>query len=83
MHALFFFCLVFYSPGKHLQQKNLYVHAEWTKTRILYEGNFEFSFQIGDMPPRVFPICLYSATKRVDFASFDIFAYKIHTLAQK
>ena len=42
-----------------ISQKSFYVHAEWTKTRILYEGNFTFHFQIGDMPPRVFPTCLY------------------------
>ena len=31
----------------------------------LAEGNFDFHFQIGDMPPRVFPICLYGEAMRL------------------
>ena len=54
-----------YSRGNYFTQKFLYVHAEWTKTRILYGWNFDFHFQIGDMPPRVFPICLYREAMRL------------------
>ena len=45
--------------------KTLDLHAEWAKTSNLTEGNFDLCFQIGDMPPRVFPIRLYREAIRL------------------
>ena len=48
-----------------ISHENFYVHAEWTKTKILYGGNFDFHFQTGDMPPRAFAMFSAHAVREV------------------
>ena len=48
-----------------ISHKKFYMFMQNEQKLEFCRGNFDFHFQIGDMPPRVFPICFYREAMRL------------------